>query len=222
MSEWLTGLLLAAAEFGLLVSVAFGVFLYVRARCRRHDHARALELVARLKQGAAAHEADLITVLKDAYGLGETEASDKARVLIDQEKSLYRKVMRMFLGRDRTGISRFDEDLRQLLQAWRELGETPAEAGAEAGTGASAAILRKENQRLRAQNAKLESDLAQAMATMENMLAEYASMYEGGRKEGEQRMKNEMFRLRQALESGESPPNDDIPELTDIADPHPR
>ena len=221
MSEWLTGLLLAAAEFGLLVSLVFGIHLYLQSRGRRDDRARARELVARLKNGAEDHETALITALVESYGLPRAAAEEMAGALIDQEKSLYRKVMRMFLGRDRTGIGRFDEDVRGLLLAYRNLIEAPPGEG-EGEAAASPARLRKENQRLRARNAKLEADLAQAMATMENMLTEYASMYEGGRKEGEQRMKNEMFRLRQALENGELPPDDEIPELTDIADPHPR
>lgn len=216
MSEWLTGLLLAAAEFGLLVSVAFGVYLYFQSRGRREDRTQAMELVARLKKGAADHETALITALVESYGLAEESAGDTARALIDQEKSLYRKVMRMFLGRDRAGIGRFDEDVRTLLMAYRNLIEAPA-AGDEAA--ASPARLRKENQALRARNAKLEAELAQAMATMENMQAEYASMYEGGRKEGEQRMKNEMFRLRQALGRNENHDDDDaVPTLKDIAD----
>lgn len=216
MSEWLTGLLLAAAEFGLLVSVAFGVYLYFQSRGRRDDRARAMELVTRLKKGAADHETALITALVESYGLAEEAAGDTARALIDQEKSLYRKVMRMFLGRDRTGIGRFDEDVRTLLMAYRNLIEAPE---AEDEAAASPARLRKENQALRARNAKLEADLAQAMATMENMLAEYASMYEGGRKEGEQRMKNEMFRLRQALGRNENHDDDNaVPTLKDIAD----
>ena len=216
MSEWLTGLLLAAAEFGLLVSVAFGVYLYFQSRGRREDRTQAMELVARLKKGAADHETALITALVESYGLAEETAGDTARALIDQEKSLYRKVMRMFLGRDRAGIGRFDEDVRTLLMAYRNLIEAPA-AGDEAA--ASPARLRKENQALRARNAKLEAELAQAMATMENMQAEYASMYEGGRKEGEQRKKNEMFRLRQALGRNENHDDDDaVPTLKDIAD----
>ncbi len=214
MSEWLAGLLLAAAEFGLLVSVAFGVYLYFQSRGRRDDRARAMELVARLKKGAADHETALITALVESYGLAEEAAGDTARALIDQEKSLYRKVMRMFLGRDRTGIDRFDEDVRTLLMAYRNLIEAP-----DAEAAASPARLRKENQALRARNAKLEAELAQAMATMENMQAEYASMYEGGHKEGEQRKKNEMFRLRQTLGRNENHDDEDaVPTLKDIAD----
>jgi len=221
MSEWLTGLLLAAAEFGLLVSLVFGVYLYLQSRGRRHDKARVRELVARLKSGAADHESSLITALVESYGLPEAAAGDRAQSLIDQEKSLYRKVMRLFLGRDRTGINRFDEDVRTLLMAYRNLIEAPPEVeGAE--DSSSPSVLRRENRRLRERNAKLEADLATAMATMENMLTEYASMYEGGRKEGKQRMKNEMFRLRQTLGTNTPAQDDDgIPERKDIADQNP-
>jgi len=225
VSAWLTSVLITAAEIGLMASVAFAVFLYLQARARRADRTRAMQLVRRLKQGAADHETALVAALTEVYGLSESDAGDKAKELIDHEKSLYRKVMGMFLGRDRTGIGRFDEDLRALLRAWRSL--TEGDPDAEDGNlpPGSPVRLREENRRLQAQVERLEADLAEALATMENMLAEYASMYEGGHAEGEQRMQDEMARLRKALAANE--PTDmpvaddpladyDIPELNDV------
>ncbi len=226
MNEWLTSVLIAAAETGVVVSIVFAVFLSLQARARRADRARARQLVRRLKQGAADHETALIAALTEVYGLSDSDAGDKAKELIDHEKSLYRKVMGMFLGRDRTGIGRFDEDLRALLHAWRSLSEGDPEAEGESLPPGSPVRLREANRRLQAQVERLEADLAEALATMENMLAEYASMYEGGHAEGEQRMQDEMARLRKVLAVKEPvtdvPVADDpladyeIPELNDV------
>ncbi len=225
MSEWLTSLLITGAELGLVVSVAFGIYLYGQSRARASDRARARELAQRLRKGAADHESAVLAALTEVYGLGSEAAGEKARELIEHEKSLYRKVLALFLGRDRTGIRRFDEDLQKLLHAWRSLSEgDPAHPDAEAPPGSPRA-LRAENCRLREQVEKLEADLAEALATMENMLAEYASMYEGGHAEGERRMQDEMARLRQALAANEASAVDDdplgdyeIPELKDVVE----
>lgn len=226
MSAWLTSALITAAEIGLLVSIAFIVFLHVQARARRADRARTMQLVQRLKKGASDHESAILKALTEVYGLSETDAGDKAKELIDHEKSLYRKVMGLFLGRDRTGIGRFDDDLRALLGAWRSLSEGDPEAEDGELPPGSPVRLREENRRLQAQVERLEADLAEALATMENMLAEYASMYEGGHAEGEQRMQDEMARLRRALATKEpatsSPAVEDpladyeIPELNEV------
>ncbi len=226
MSAWLTSALITAAEIGLVVSIAFVVLLHLQARSRRLDRARTMQLAKRLKKSANDHESAILRALTEVYGLSETDAGDKAKELIDHEKSLYRKVMGMFLGRDRTGIGRFDDDLRALLRAWRSLSEGDPDAEDGNLPPGSPVRLREENRRLQAQVERLEADLAEALATMENMLAEYASMYEGGHAEGEQRMQDEMARLRKALAANEpatsSPAVEDpladyeIPELNEV------
>ena len=65
-------------------------------------------------------------------------------------------------------------------------------------------ILRKENEALRLENSSLQSRLAMSEETIENMMGEFSSMYEGGKKEGEQRLKNEMYQLKQSLNEEES------------------
>lgn len=79
-------------------------------------------------------------------------------------------------------------------------------------------ILRKENEALRLENASLETRLTSASDTIESMMGEFSSMYEGGKKEGEQRVKNEMYKLKQSLDTEEARVKSELDELEDKKD----
>ena len=64
-------------------------------------------------------------------------------------------------------------------------------------------ILRKENKALRLEVTSLQTKLKLSEETIESMMGEFSSMYEGGKKEGEQRLKNEMYQLKQSLDAEE-------------------
>ena len=50
------------------------------------------------------------------------------------------------------------------------------------------------------------------------MMGEFSSMYEGGKKEGEQRVKNEMYKLKQSLDDEKARAKSEIDELSNAAD----
>ena len=116
-------------------------------------------------------------------------------------------------------MAQFDKDVQALAQGYSLLGKQAAEV-VEKGRDHEHQ-LRKENQELREKNAKLQHDLDASMESMETMMSEYANMYEGGSKDGEQRLKNEMYQLKQKLQNkGAGKENvesvdlgDDIPDL---------
>jgi predicted nuclease with TOPRIM domain len=114
------------------------------------------------------------------------------------EKRIYNRVIKFFLGKEKDKLAMFDKDIQALAQGYNLLGKQAAEV-VEQGRD-NEHILRKENQELRKEKAKLKADLEASMESMESMMAEYTNMYEGGSKDGEQRLKNEMHQLKQKLQ----------------------
>ncbi len=222
MSELTTSILLIGTESALVMLVLAGVIIFFRSRRSRQDKGKALELVARVNKDSKEKLDNLKIVLQETYGLDEEAAVEKADDLIKTEKKLYVKMLRVHMGHDRNAIASIDKDVKALIDNYRNLVEgEPGGSEEETEKRATPTILRGENKALRLAKAQLEADLAAAMETMENMMTEYATMYEGNRQDGEQRVKNEMFKLHQKLENRVEVDDldDGIPEIGDMIEP---
>lgn len=197
MSEGITSFLVIFAELGLLLAIAVGIVVYLFLKRRRNDRLLVVKLVKKLKENEAVRREHLLEILKQDYDLNDEDAEKKADGLLGFEKRIYNRVIKFFIGKEKEKISNFDSDVQALAQGYSLLGKQTTEV-VEKGRD-NEHILRKENKELREKNAKLQSDLDASMESMETMMAEYTNMYEGGAKDGEQRLKNEMFQLKQKL-----------------------
>ncbi|HEB57345.1 MAG TPA: hypothetical protein ENI98_13805 [Gammaproteobacteria bacterium] len=203
MTEINSSLFLLVSEAGVvLLLILCGIIFMVKKRSLQ-DKALAVVLVDKIKNAEPSKREKLLSLLKDVYGYDDEKAEAKIEVIIEREKTLYGNLLKIFLKKERAKISEFDSYLNDLIESYQNLndGETKDHGQNEAPANSKLVLVREENSNLREANAKLKKDLDAAMQTMESMMSEYASMYEGGKKDGEQRMKNEMFKLRQVLET---------------------
>lgn len=217
MSESITSLLIIFSELGLVFMIAIGVVAFLFLKRRANDREMVVKLVRKLKENEPVRREHLIEVLKQDYDLEDAAAEEKADGLLSFEKRIYNRVIKFFLGKERDKLAQFDKDVQALAQGYNLLGKQAAEV-VEQGRDHELQ-LRKENQELREKNAKLQHDLDASMESMETMMSEYANMYEGGSKDGEQRLKNEMYQLKQKLQDkGAGQENVEPIDLDDIPD----
>ena len=120
----------------------------------------------------------------------------KPEALIAQETALYGGVLRVVLGPDRDALTTLDEKVEELSKAYRELGSDRAPDLAPGPMSEEVRGLNEELATLRQAKQDLDKELAHAKAVTEHVLAEYASMYEGGRDEGMKRITAELDRLQ--------------------------
>ncbi|VAX13156.1 hypothetical protein MNBD_GAMMA24-2557 [hydrothermal vent metagenome] len=205
MSEINSSLFLLVSEVGVvLILVLCGIIFMVKKRSMR-DKALAIVLVDKIKNAEPSKREKLLSLLKGVYGYDDEKAEAKIDILIDREKTLYGNLLKIFLKKEREKISEFDDYLNKLIESYQSLNDgengSNVQNEGESPKDSKLVLVREENTSLREANAKLKKDLDAAMQTMESMMSEYTSMYEGGKKDGEQRMKNEMFKLRQVLET---------------------
>ena len=233
MSEFTTGLLVVFSEIGFVLLLAIAVAAFMIIRAKRQNKQMALQLVEKIKQAEEERKSSLAELLKTSFELEDEAAINKAEQLIKGEKALYSRVLKLFLGREPEQIMELDKNVEELVASYHHLFGSEGDNDSDESGESTLVKLRKENVALRQDKAQMKAHLDVAMQTMENMMAEYASMYEGGQKEGEQLVKNEMFKLQQALKKGgaqtvndesESVDDleqaaDDVPELNDVADP---
>jgi len=201
MNEFYSSLFLLISEIGLILFLILGAIIFMsRRRCMK-DKALALVLVQKIKNAEPEKREKLLSLLKDVYGYDDEKAEARMEAMIDCEKSLYSNLLNIFLKKDRDKISKFDGYLNELIKSYQIFDNVESGGGKQDETqkNSKVILMREENSNLREANAKLKKDLDAAMQTMESMMSEYTSMYEGGKKDGEQRMKNEMFKLQQTL-----------------------
>jgi len=220
MTETAASILMVGSELAVLLLLVLGMIIYVFLSRHKKDKNRAMDLVSRLKKKEPERRENIKLLLIETYGYGEEEALEKAVELVQVENHLYTKILRMYMGRDRDAITGLDKDVFGLLEIYRELIDTEMGGDEDSEKPSSPVILRQENRQLREAKRQVEADLAAAVEAMENMMSEYASMYEGGQKDGEQRVKNEMFQLREKLskrvEPEESSEFDELEEIDDF------
>lgn len=218
MSEFMTGLLVVTSELSLVLVLGGLILAVVVIRRQRKNRGLAVELIRRLREAEPARREKLVALLQECLEMDAEPAQDKARALLKAEQRLYGHVLRIFMGRNPEQLLQVEDDVEKLVKNYYHLLEQDEEGEGDSARESLIVKLRKENKQLRDEKATLQKNLETTMETLENMMDEYASMYEGGHKEGEQRMKNEMFKLQQKIgkvvaSNGDQDSEEDIPEL---------
>lgn len=232
MNEFLTGMLVLTSELSAVLLLGAIVLLVVMIRRQRKHRRLALELIHRLRESEPERRQKLVALLTGHLEMNPEQADARARAMLKCETSLYSHVLRLFMGRDPEQLLQVDHDVERLVKSYYHLLEEEEDDEGDTERESLIVKLKRENRQLRDEKNTLQKNLETTMETLENMMDEYASMYEGGHKEGEQRMKNEMFKLRQKISKAVSGSNgeeetgteadEDIPELgSDAEEPKP-
>jgi len=214
VNEFYSSLFFLISEIGIFLLLILGTVVFMAKKRSMKDKSLAIVLVEKIKKSEPEKKEKLLSMLKDIYGYEDEKAEEKMDEVIRNEKKLYNNLIQIFMKKDRDKITQFDKYLNDVIESYQGISQVEGSnntgsADGEEERGSNLVITREENSNLREANKKLKKDLDAAMQTMESMMSEYASMYEGGQKDGEQRMKNEMFKLKQVLEKGADENNDD-------------
>ncbi|MCW9025647.1 MAG: hypothetical protein OQK73_13315 [Gammaproteobacteria bacterium] len=233
MNEFISGAFLLVVELAVFLLIILGVMTYVLRKKNSHIKELVKDLIGKLKTEESGKKDRLIDALKASGDIEEEKVNAVADALIESEKKLYSDVIAVCTGSNVDKLADLSRDVENLIGGYSNVsgGGVINEDEGEQGSR-SVVKIRGENKALREDNARLRKDLGAAMNTMESMMSEYASMYEGGKEEGGKRVKNEMFRLKKELEKEVELSEDEnevntrndmdseaeIPEVTDISD----
>lgn len=204
MSESLLSFTIIFAELGgvLLLVVIGWVVMYLFNAKKEGKTTR--DLIHQIKSAIPTHRNKLIEFFKDK--LEQNKIDFNIETLIKDERKIYDRLIKVSITKDTSLLKLTVEDINSLIEDYVRL--LSLKATADANVDSSSAThefqLRKENEALRLEVASLETRLSTATETIENMMGEFSSMYEGGKKEGEQRVKNEMYKLKQSLDKEEA------------------
>lgn len=213
MSDSLLSLTIIFAQLGgvLLLVLSVWVVLFI---CKANkDGKNTRDLVSHVKTMLGKHKETLNTHFKDELELEENNANVKIESLINDEKKFYEHLISVSINKDTSLLKLSINDLNELINDYvRTLTQKGGEALSES-SDSHELKLKKENEALRLENSSLQTRLTSATDTIEGMMGEFSSMYEGGKKEGEQRVKNEMYKLKQSLDTEEARVKSELDEI---------
>jgi len=213
MSDSLLSLIIIFAELGgvlLLVFIVWIIYFILRTR-KEGKYTKALIQYA--KKLMPKHRLQLKDYFKDELELSDSKTDLNVETLMRDEKKIYDHLIQISISKDTSLLKLSVDDINSLINDYVRLLTLKIEKETEIEKESRDLTLRKENEALRIENASLQTRLNAATETIESMMGEFSSMYEGGKKEGEKRVKNEMYKLKQNLDAEEAKLKLDVQDL---------
>ncbi len=205
MSEAVTSLLVIFSEAAVLLTIVISLIIFFVIRRGRRDKVLAKTLVESIKKNESQRIERLREILEKVHHLDEASAKHGVVEILNCEKNLYSRIIKLFLGRDRNGITKINKDVESLTESYRQLAKV-VEAGEvekyhSEDNPLIQAQLRTQLKKLEKENTRLERDLNEAMESMDSMLKEYTLMYSGGggKRDGVKHLENELSQLKQKI-----------------------
>lgn len=215
MSDSLLSFTIIFAQLGgvLLIVLLSWIFYYIYKSRKEAGDTR--KLIDQIKDIIPQHRDQLNNVFKNELELDKTKVDMNVDKLIQDEKNLYNHLINVSVSKDMSLLKLTTGDLNSLINDYVRLLTLKVEIESETdeNTGSQNLTIKKENQALRLENISLKKRLDSATETIESMMGEFSSMYEGGKKEGEQRVKNEMYKLQQSLKTEEIKSQSELEEI---------
>jgi len=202
MGDALLSVLLVFAEIGavLLLVLIFFVIRFILGSKKEVKSTR--DLISYIKLIIPKHRNQLEEFFKGK--LEESKKDFNIDTLIKDERKIYERLVKVSITKDTSLLKLTTSDINALINDYVRLLTLEVESESTKEKESRYVILKKENEALRVENASLEARLKASNETIENMMGEFSSMYEGGKKEGQQRLKNEMYQLKQSIDKEEA------------------
>lgn len=213
MNDSLLSFTIIFAELGgvlLLLLIGWVAFFIYKLR---KDGKTTRELVSHIKLVLPKQKEKLTEHFKNEFDLADNKVSSNVDSLISNEKKLYEHLVNVAIQKDTSLLKLTITDINTLLNDYVRMLTLKGHELADKNRDSRELQLRKENEALRVENASLTKQLESATETIESMMGEFSSMYEGGKKEGEQRVKNEMYKLKQSLDDANAHAKAELKEL---------
>jgi len=211
VSDSLLSLIIIFAQFGGVLLIVLLVMVIRFILNSKKEGKTTHDLISQIKAFIPEHRDQLTEYFKDR--LEQKKSDYNIDTLIQDERKIYDRLIQVSISKDTRLLKLTTEDINSLINDYVRLLALKAEKESDNEKESRDVLLRKENEALRLEKASLQTRLLTSNETIENMMGEFSSMYEGGKKEGEQRLKNEMYQLKQTLDSEEARVKSELDEL---------
>ena len=213
MSDSLLSFIIIFAELGgVLLLLVIGWLIYFIYKTKKEGK-NTRNLISQGKMMLSKRKDKLDVHFKDELELEGKKAEVNIESLINDEKKLYEHLINVSINKDTSLLKLTINDINTLINDYVRMLTLKGKDVSNEDRDSRELTLRKENEALRLENVSLQARLTESEKTIEGMMGEFSSMYEGGKKAGEQRVKNEMYKLKQSLKEEESKVKSELKDL---------
>lgn len=218
MSETLLNIIIIFSELGLgLLLVLVGWVVYYISGTKKEGKTTR-DLIKHIKAILPRHQEKLKDHFNNDEELEQNKKDSNVKSLIDDERKIYERLINVSISKDTSMLKLTINDINTLINDYVRMLTLKGKDLSNKDSDSRELILRKENKALRLEVASLTTKLNLSEEAIENMMGEFSSMYEGGKKEGEQRLKNEMYQLKQSINSEEAKVKSELKDLDEKED----
>lgn len=209
--------LIIVSEIAAVLAIILIAILVLSYRKRTKKKLLTIDFLDDVKVNEVQREDGLAKKLDDTTSLDDLEKGVLVKTLVDSEKKAYLHIAQLYMGYKPESLKDLEDEVKSISDNYIDIIEKVSKNPSEGGGSSSGengeqdddavirelkkqvTFLREEKKALKFKNAQLQVDFDASVDSIERMTTEFASMYEGGSKEGEKRIKNEMYQLRQVL-----------------------
>lgn len=213
MSDYLLSTVIVLAELGVVLFIALFIAIIFYILGSKKEGKTTRELIKYVKAIIPKHREKFTTHFKENAELEDSEVETKVETLINNEKKLYEHLINISVNKDTSLLKLTINDINTLVNDYVRMLTLKGNVVANDGKESRELQLRKESDALRIENISLKKRLEAEEETIETMMGELSAMYEGGKKEGQQRVKNEMYKLKQNLNAEEAKVKKEVSEI---------
>jgi len=178
MNEATSTLMIIAAEFGVVLLLLFIVVLVLFLKRRASDKRYVANFILEHKKSHVDKRDNMREKMLADSLLSEDDLDAFLDNVGSAERKLYKRILNMYLGFERQCLSGIRNEILEINNSWIEtlqknISMIPESSVAEE----KVQELKGKINELTNENAKIASDLAEAMETMEDIVKEYSLMY---------------------------------------------
>ena len=202
MNDVMTSALVLGAELGAIALVIFVIALIFYWRRKKNDKGYVSDFVSTYKEDMEAQRKGMREALAAKCFLEGKDASEFIERMDDVEKKLYKNILNMYMGHDRSNLEDIRGDVAGINEEWLKATQKSISNAMENSVDdAEIQALTTEIDDLKAENARMAAELEEAMQTMEDIVKEYSLMYAGQENEKMDQLSGEYNRLKEKADS---------------------
>jgi len=197
MSEAMSTLIIISAEFGVVLLILFVMLVVMFIKRRTSDKQYVTSFIADHKSSQAGKQNEMRELMASESLLSGKDLDQFLNDIALLERKLYKRILNMYLGFDRKCLPEIRHVLSQLNQSWiGTLQKNKNILSSENASEETTHGLKSKIDVLTAENLKINSELTEAMETMEDILKEYSLMYAGQGNEKMDKLSNDFQKLK--------------------------
>lgn len=200
-------------ETAVVLAIIVAVIWFLAYRKRKMKKSFSRDFLNDVKGKEDSRELELNEKIKKITSLEDEQIQVIVEKLVVAEKTACVHIAQLYMGYKPESLQDLESEMSNISKNYIDIIDNVssnggAESTTEGGGDDDSAMrelkkqvtnLREEKKSLKLKNAQLQIDFEASVDSIERMTTEFANMYEGGSKDGEKRIKNEMYQLRQIL-----------------------